>query len=219
MIRLAVFDCDGTLVDSQHVIFESVRRALLEHGREVPPLHEVRAMIGLSLVEAMGYLLPQTDEAERFALAQSYKEHFRSVRAEAGVQEPLFPLVRETLGELDRRGVLMGIATGKSRRGLDLVLSHHDLGHFFITLQTADGNPSKPHPAMLERAMAETGCTRAETLFVGDTTFDMTMGRSAGVRSLGVGWGYHPPSSLEPAGGARVLERFDQVLEEVSPCP
>lgn len=214
-----MFDCDGTLVDSQHVIFESVRRALADHGRPVPPLHEVRAMVGLSLVEAIGYLLPETDEAERVSMTESYKAHFRVVRSEVGVQEPLFPLVRETLDELERRRVLMGIATGKSRRGLDMVLAHHALAGYFTTLQTADGNPSKPHPAMLERAMAETGCAPDETLFVGDTTFDMRMAQSAGVRALGVAWGYHPPSSLAPAGANRVLERFDKVLEEVSSWP
>lgn len=216
MIRLVVFDCDGTLVDSQHVIFEAVRRALVEHGQPVPPLSQVRAMVGLSLVEAIGHLLPETDEGLRVAIAASYRTHFRQARAEVGVQEPLFPLVRETLSELGRRGLIMAVATGKSRRGLDLVLAHHRLGPFFTSLQTADGNPSKPHPAMLQRALAETGSAPKEAILVGDTTFDVTMARSAGVRALGVTWGYHPPSSLERAGAARILARFDQVLEEVN---
>ena len=218
MIRLAVFDCDGTLVDSQHVIFEAMRRTLSEAGHAPPPLDAVRRIIGLSLVEAVAALLPEQAHQDHVALAAAYRHHFRMLRSETGVREPLFPEVRDTLLALDRRDVLLAIATGKSRRGLDQVLAHHGLDGLFISLQTADDNPSKPHPAMLERAISEAGSRPEETLFVGDTTFDMIMARAAGARGVGVAHGYHAPPELLAAGAERVLDRFGE-LEALEGLP
>ena len=97
------------------------------------------------------------------------------------------------------------------------MLDHHGLRPLFVTLQTADGNPSKPHPAMLERAMAETGSRPVETVFVGDTTFDVEMALAAGVRAVGVAWGYHPPEELAAAGAERVLDSFAELTPLVLP--
>jgi phosphoglycolate phosphatase len=215
VIRLVVFDCDGTLVDSQFVIFEAMRRALQDHGQPVPPLAAVRAVVGLSLVEAVGDLVPELPREACAAVAASYKTHFRIIRAEVGVQEPLFAGVREVLAELQGQERLIGMATGKSRRGLAMVLAHHGLEPFFVTLQTADDHPSKPHPAMLERAMDETGCRPDETLLVGDTTFDVRMAQAAGVSAIGVAWGYHPVPALRAAGARQIVESFPELLDAV----
>lgn len=215
MIRLVVLDCDGTLVDSQHVIFESMRRALEDHALPVPPLEEVRRVVGLSLLEAAQRLLPHLDEPTALRLATSYMDHFQELRRRDGVPEPLFPTVAYTLSVLDRQGVLLAVATGKSRSGLDRVLAHHRLDRFFVSLQTADDHPSKPHPAMLEQAMREAGCAPEETLFVGDTTFDVEMAVSAGATPVGVAWGYHPVADLRRAGAAAVLARFADLVRLV----
>jgi phosphoglycolate phosphatase len=220
MIRLVVLDCDGTLVDSQHLIVHAMASAFQARGLEAPEAALVRAVVGLSLVEAIARLEPMATPADCLDLATGYRAAWRSLREVDGVIEPLYPGVRETLAELDRRGHLLGVATGKARRGLDMVLEHHGLGPLFVSLQTADRHPGKPHPAMLEAAMRETGSEPHETVMVGDTSFDVAMARAAGVRAIGVAWGYHPAAALTHAGAELVLESFGQLLDVVSePTP
>lgn len=98
------------------------------------------------------------------------------------------------------------MATGKSRRGLDLVLAHHDLARYFVSLQTADDHPSKPDPAMLRQAMADAGAAPGDSCMVGDTTFDIVMARNAGITGIGVAYGYHAPAELSAAGAVQVLD-------------
>lgn len=218
MIRLVVFDCDGTLVDSQHVIVAAMRAAFEAHGRAAPEAAAIREVVGLSLPVALGQLLPEgaVEACEVRALAENYSEAFQALRRAEDFDEPLFEGARAVLDELDRRGFVLGIATGKSRRGLLSVLEHHGLAGLFASLQTADRHPSKPHPGMLEAAMQETGCDAQETLLIGDTSYDMAMGVAAGVRAVGVAWGYHPAAALERAGAMTVLERFEQLLDLVA---
>ncbi len=211
MSRLVVFDCDGTLVDSQHVIVDAMRAAFRANGLDEPLGEAVRRVVGLSLEYAVAALLPEAGPATWAAVAESYRRAWRELRTMPGFREPLYPGARELLLGLDGGGYLLGVATGKGRRGLEEVLMRHGLRALFVTLQTADDNPSKPHPAMLERAMAETGSRPAETVFVGDTTFDADMAGSAGVRFVGVAWGYHPPEELARAGAGRVLESFAEL--------
>jgi phosphoglycolate phosphatase len=212
MSRLIVFDCDGTLVDSQQLIVEAARQTLLAHDLEPPEASAVRAMIGLSLELALAQLVPNVDERLLISLVATYRATWRLLRAQ-GVREPLFPRAREVLSMLERGGLLLGVATGKSRAGLLEVLDHHGLTALFVSFQTADRHPSKPHPSMLEEAMRETGSAPSETLMVGDTSFDMAMARAAGARAIGVAWGYHPPALLEAAGAELILEEFDQLLD------
>ena len=212
MSRLIVFDCDGTLVDSQQLIVEAARQTLLAHALEPVAAEAVRAVIGLSLELALARLVPDVDERTLLRLVATYRATWRLLRAQ-GVLEPLFPRAREVLGRLDRAGHLLGVATGKSRAGLLEVLDHHRLTARFVSFQTADRHPSKPHPSMLEEAMRETGSSPAETLMVGDTAFDMAMARAAGARAIGVAWGYHPPEMLEVAGAELIIENFDQLLD------
>jgi phosphoglycolate phosphatase len=212
MTRLIVFDCDGTLVDSQHLIVEAARQTLLAHGLEPLEASAVRAVIGLSLELALAQLVRDADERMLISLVATYRATWRLLRTQ-GILEPLFPRTREVLAALDRNGHLLGVATGKARPGLLQVLDHHGLTGLFVSFQTADRHPSKPHPSMLQEAMRETGSDPRETLMVGDTSFDMAMARAAGARAIGVAWGYHPPELLQASGAELILENFDQLLD------
>ena len=218
MTRLIVFDCDGTLVDSQQLIVEAARQTLLAHGLEPLAAAGIRAVIGLSLDLALAKLVPEADARTLASLVETYRISWRALRAQ-GVREPLFPRAREVLGALDGRGHLLGVATGKSRPGLIEVLDHHGLTALFVSFQTADRHPSKPHPSMLEEAMRETGSEPRATLMVGDTSFDMEMARAAGARAIGVAWGYHPTALLEAAGAETVVHGFDELLDLASGPP
>ncbi|BAI72754.1 phosphoglycolate phosphatase [Azospirillum sp. B510] len=214
-LRLALFDCDGTLVDSQFAIIDAMNRAWAEHGLGEPDPADVRRMVGLSLVEAVALLLPGRDAALHVAVAESYKHAFSSARGRGEVDEPLFPGILDTLALLEEAGVLLGVATGKSRRGLDAVLKLHGLSGRFVTLQTADAGPGKPNPHMVQRALAETGAEEATTVMIGDTTYDIQMARNARVRSVGVSWGYHAVPDLERAGADRIVHRGRDVAGAV----
>jgi phosphoglycolate phosphatase len=212
-MRLAVFDCDGTLVDSQANILRAMEDCFARHRLDPPCRHATRRIVGLSLVEAMQALLPDADQALHQRLADDYKTVFQRLRAESALlDEPLYPGVAEGLRELDARGWQLGVATGKSDRGLGLCLAHHGIAGHFVTLQTADRHPSKPHPSMLYAAMAEAGAVPESTVIIGDTVFDMAMGVSAGVRAIGVDWGYHDADELRQAGASVVADRFDDLL-------
>lgn len=198
--KLALFDCDGTMVDSQANICASMGQAFEKHGLIPPDHHRVRRIVGLSLIEAVTQLLPEGDEAIVAAVTQSYKEGFFELREAGGVHEPLYDGLLQTLEELEASGWVLGVATGKSDRGLRHVLETHGLADRFVTLQTADRHPSKPHPAMVELAMAEAGATPETTAMIGDTSFDMVMAVNAKVRPVGVDWGYHDEHELIDAG-------------------
>ncbi len=215
MTQLIVFDCDGTLVDSQAVIVACAQDAFAAVGLVAPSPERIRHIVGLSLEPAMRVLLGREDPALGRRIADAYREAFFARRAMPDHDEPLFPGVVETLDALAARGAVMGVATGKTMRGLRQILEKHALGDYFATLQTADLHPSKPHPAMLEAAMRETGATADVTWIIGDTTYDIEMGRLAGCRSIGVAYGNHPAETLRKAGAAHVVERIDALLDLV----
>ena len=211
--RLAVFDCDGTLVDSQANIIAAMADAFRRNGLPEPDPRASRRVVGLSLVEAMQAMLPDAEPALQLRLAEDYRQAFHRMRAEQRLSvEPLYPGVAAGLAELAQRGWRLGVATGKSDRGLALCLDHHGLAAHFVTLQTADRHPSKPHPAMLHAAIRDAGSSAAETVMIGDTVFDMAMGSAAGTRSIGVDWGYHEPAELNAAGASMVVTSFDELL-------
>ena len=203
--RLVVFDCDGTIVDSHHAIVSGVRRAFERAGELPPPPEAVRDRVGLSLSSFMADLAPHLDLRQAQRIVRLYREEFARAADERD-PDPLFPGIESLLRGLTEEDVLLGVATGKSRRGLRRVLEAHDLGRWFVTLQTADDAPSKPHPAMVLQAAEEAGCAPTETVMVGDTVFDMEAARSAGARALGVRWGSHPAERLRLAGADAVAE-------------
>jgi len=211
-VRLAIFDCDGTLVDSGATIHAALTLALTAHGRPVPPAREARRVIGLSLVEAMAMLVPGAERAELEAMAETYRLSFQGLRGAGQVDEPLFEGIAALIEALASDGWMLGVATGKSDRGLAHCLARHGLTDHFVTLQTADRHPSKPHPAMALAAMAEAGAAAANTVMIGDTGWDMGCARAAGIGAIGVGWGYHEADELLREGAHVVAEEPGEVL-------
>lgn len=205
MVKLAVFDCDGTLIDSQANILRAMGQTFARAGLATPPDHAIRRVVGLSLVESMQVLLPDAGQDLHTSLAQDYKHAFQRLRADHSLDpEPLYDGIADLLDGLRADGWLLGVATGKSDRGLALALGHHGLAGHFVTLQTADRHPSKPHPAMLRAALGEAGAGPGEAVIIGDTVFDIAMGANAGVRAIGVDWGYHDAAELIDAGAVAV---------------
>lgn len=205
--RLAVFDCDGTLVDGQAHVCDTMEQAFVEAGLPVPDRNEVRRSVGLSLPVAIRKLAPDLDDALNAHLVEAYKQGFFARRQEGLVHEPLYEGVHELLHGLADAGWMLAVATGKSERGLTACLEQNDLTHLFVSLQTSDRHRSKPHTDMLDAALIEAGVTAEAAVMIGDTTFDILMARDAGVRALGVAWGYHTPDELRQAGAETIAER------------
>jgi phosphoglycolate phosphatase len=204
-VKLAVFDCDGTLIDGQASICEAMEAAFAAQAMPAPDRATIRRAVGLSLPHAMRSLLPSGDEALHEALVESYKTAFRAARTEGRISQPLFDGIAETLRALAAAGWTLGVATGMSDRGLAHCLAANDIAALFVTLQTADRHPSKPHPAMLQAALFEAGAQADEAVMIGDTAYDMQMARDAGVRGIGVDWGYHQPRELLAVGATAVV--------------
>jgi phosphoglycolate phosphatase len=215
-MKLVILDCDGTLVDSQNGICAAMDHAFGALGLKAPTREATLAIVGLSLPEAFAALAPEHDDDLRAALSQHYRRAFLEMKRDPALHEPLFPGVAATVEALGRRDdVLLGIATGKARRGIDLLFEREGWADRFITVQTADNHPSKPHPAMVRAAMAETGVEPERTVMVGDTTFDVEMALAAGVGALGVAWGYHAPDELREAGAHGVSESCDKMISDI----
>lgn len=215
-MKLVIFDCDGTLVDSQNAIVASMEQAFVALGLVVPSRAQMVEAIGLSLPEAFAVLLPGTDAAARTALVARYRTDFQQAGAAPRHAAPLFPGAAATIADLARReDIVLGIATGKSRRGVARIVEQAGWHGRFFTIQTADDHPSKPHPSMILAAMAETGVGPAATVMVGDSTYDIEMARNAGVGAVGVAWGYHPPERLTLAGAHRVAATCDRLVATI----
>jgi phosphoglycolate phosphatase len=216
-VRLIVFDCDGTLVDSQHMIVEAMGAAFAANGLPVPSRQHVLRHVGLSVAEAMTAMSENADERLILNLAASYRSAFAALRQKPGFAEPMFPGARVALDKLAAdESVLLGIATGKSRRGVDHLLAREGIADMFATIQTADDAPSKPHPGMLLRAISETGAAPDSTVMIGDSSYDMLMARNAGAVPIGVAWGYQDAPELIAAGARAVAEDFTQLLSLLS---
>lgn len=209
MTRLAIFDCDGTLVDSGATIDRALRAAFAAHRLECPPPSISRKVIGLSLVDAMARLAP---EADHDALSRTYKDSFFAMRAGGHIEEPLFDGILPLLDALEAEGWLLAVATGKSDRGLRHCLESHGLHSRFVSLQTADRHPGKPHPAMALAAIAEAGVTADSSVVIGDTSFDMGMAIAAAAGAIGAAWGYHDVEELTAAGAHGIAHIPGEVL-------
>ncbi len=204
MTRLAVFDCDGTLVDGQADICDTMVHAFERATLPVPDRNDVRRIVGLSLPVAIRNLAPGISDNDAKNVVEFYKSGYFARREEGLLREPLYEGIAELLASLKADGWQLAVATGKSDRGLASVLAAHGLTDLFVSLQTADRHPSKPHPAMLEAALFEAGAQPADAVMIGDTTFDIDMARAANVRAVGVAWGYHEPHELTQAGAAAI---------------
>ena len=216
MNRLAIFDCDGTLVDNEGTILAAVEETFAIHGLTVPPPKVRRGVIGLGLFEAMARLAPDQDEDVQRQLTETYKSCFFRARQEGRVEEPLFDGVLDLIDDLERDGWVLAVATGKSDRGLKHCLDGHGIHARFVSLQTADRHPSKPHPSMVEQALADAGASPRTCFVVGDTAYDMSMARAAGAGALGAGWGYHDDAELL-AGGAQLIAEAPHAVMDLLP--
>ena len=215
-VRLAVFDCDGTLVDGQAAVCEAMESAFAFAGLASPARPLIRRIVGLSLPQAVRHLAPHASEQDQRLVVEAYKESFRTARTSGTLEEPLFDGIAELVDRLAVQGWALGVATGKSDRGLIACLTGHGLIDRFATLQTADRHPSKPHPAMLEAALFEAGASAADAVMIGDTVYDIDMARAAGVRAIGVDWGYHTPEELLESGAEVVVSSAAELGEYLS---
>ncbi|MBF0179592.1 MAG: HAD-IA family hydrolase [Magnetococcales bacterium] len=210
---LIIFDCDGTLVDSLDGIARAAQRALDELGYHRNLSHDdIAQVVGLSLDEAMAVLMPDADPEFRTRAVQGYKRHYQTMADGRELLAPLFPGVRDTLETLEAAGIVMGVATGKSLRGLQRTFQEHDLARFFSAVMTADQAPSKPHPAMVENILRATGFSASQTLMVGDTLYDIEMGRNAGTYTAAVTYGCHSRARLAEARPDHWLETMPELL-------
>lgn len=211
-LKLAIFDCDGTLVDGQHMIITAMKHASDRCKIPYPGDEPVRRIVGLSLLEAISKVYPEHTDNDHQLLRTEFIDHFQYLRTQDDHEEPLFDGIKETIEALNDMGVLLGVATGKSTRGLRNTLMNHDLTDYFITLNTADDGPGKPHPSMINVALADAGVERENALMIGDTTFDMVMAKNAGVRSVGVTWGYHPEHELKSSGADHIIDHISELI-------
>ena len=214
--RLIIFDVDGTLVDSQHDIVAAMDHAFAAQGLTPPSRAATLAIVGLSVPEAIRSLAPHLDIHRQEVIARTFRAGSPAQRLAGGKQDLLYPGALGAVTALAaREHIVLGVATGKSRRGVERLFDNYRWHDHFATMQTADTNPSKPDPGMILAAMAETGTKPAETIMIGDTSFDMAMARAAGATAIGVAWGYHPVAELEIAGAHTIAADFAALLAAI----
>jgi phosphoglycolate phosphatase len=191
--RFVVFDWDGTLADSTAIIVGALQQACRDIGVPVPGDVDARYVIGLGLADALRHVAPGLTRERHPDFVARYRHHY--VARDPSI--PLFAGVREMLVELGAAGFVLGVATGKSRAGLDHALAQQGIGQCFAATRCADEGFPKPHPDMLLRLMDEVGVHPGVTLMIGDTTHDLELARNAGVAALAVTYGAHEPDGLE----------------------
>lgn len=213
MMKLVLFDMDGTLVDSAALLLAAQEEACHLHGHVHPGRQAGLDIVGLTLDIGLGRLIGSGQPEPE--MAETYKRLFNTMRSHTGnpaFGEPLYEGVAEGLARLGARDdLILGIATGKSRRGYDYLAERHGWAHVFKTVQTSDIAYSKPHPGMILQAMHETGIGPENTFMIGDSNHDMEMSVAAGVTGVGVAWGFQPVDVLRRSGAKYIVERFDQI--------
>ncbi|MBT4738964.1 MAG: HAD-IA family hydrolase [Rhodospirillaceae bacterium] len=215
-LSLVILDLDGTLVDSRQLIIHIMNVAADEAGIPHPTDEATGRIIGLSLERAIEELFPDESSRSRAGVLDAYRVEALRMRADPADPESLFIGAHEAVRALRDAGYLLGIATGKARRGVEHFCTRYNMGGWFDTVQTPDTNPSKPHPGMIESAMAETGIPASRTVMVGDTVFDLEMARNAGVFGVGVSWGNHPVCELERAGSHHIVEAIEDLPQVIA---
>lgn len=212
MRTLLLFDIDGTLVNSEGIILTAQSRAFAALGLPAPSRERGLSIVGLSLTEAFEVLAGKDGPIE--ALTEAYRQAFFGLRQEGGELESLFVGAGELVASLHQGGRhVLGIATGKSQRGVQAIIETYRWQGIFQTVQTSDDAPSKPHPGMIQNACRQTGIAPAQTLMIGDSSFDMRMAKAAGAQAIAVSWGFQPVEALRDAGADHVVESFAELAE------
>lgn len=211
-LKLAIWDMDGTIVDSREIIQHAMERAFEAVGLPGPAYEDTRKLVGLSLDVVCRTLAPADCEPERLTrLTEAYKLAFLTRREKDGYVEPLYDGAVATLERLANEGWLLGVATGKARRGVEALFGMHDLKRYFDTVWCADDGPGKPNPFMCLEAMKAVGAEAGRSLIIGDAVHDVAMGRAAGIHAIGVSWGFGTTGDLHEAGAHEVHHDFDSL--------
>jgi phosphoglycolate phosphatase len=182
---LIVWDWDGTLADSTGMITTAIVKAAEQVGLSPLTAEAASSIIGLGLRESVEALYPGISDEQAKALATQYNVNYFASESEI----PLFAGAADTIKTLNRRGFKLAVATGKSRRGLNLALEHTQLRNYFHATRTVDECFSKPHPQMLDELMDNLVVLPERTLMIGDTNYDLQMAKNAGVDAIGVTYG------------------------------
>lgn len=211
---MVVFDCDGTLVDSQHAIIAATAFALEQEGLVMPPREKVLGAVGLPIEVALKRHAPSADADMLARILDNYRAKSVRLAGQDDRGQIMFPGMEQIVRWLGAEdNVVMGIVTMKSRRGLNRVVDAYDIRSCFQSLKSADDGPGKPAPDLLLDAMSELGVKHEQTVMVGDTSFDIMMARAAGCYAIGVGWGYQSVEELEEAGAHEIVMTPDELRE------
>ena len=217
MKPLAIFDVDGTLVDSRKIISLSMDAAFEKEGLAAPGYDVTRTIVGLSLEVAIDRIAPREVDADGIArITQHYKDAFIEFRKHPETQAPLYDGVSALLDNLRAEGWEIGIATGKSRKGLDAVIKRMKWASLIDAHYCADDGPGKPHPFMVDANLKALSRRPEEAVVIGDTSFDMLMAQAASVATIGVDWGFHTREELEQVPADVVVSTMDALADKLS---
>lgn len=208
MIKLVVFDWDGTLMDSEARIVTAMRRAFAAQGAATPAAAAVREIIGLDLGVAVSRLGPLLPGAQVAAIVQAYRLLYAQLHA---IPSPLFDGAQATLAQLAEAGYLLAIATGKSRGGLDRALKESGVGDYFATTRCGEEAAPKPDPAMLRDILWDLDTSPQRTLMVGDTEFDLLMAAAARTHAAAATYGAHARERLVGLKPAIVIDALEEL--------
>lgn len=204
-----VFDWDGTICDTISSIIKAYQYAAEQMGFEVPSNYLVRSTIGMSTQRCLSICCPECP-AHKY---EEYFKHYTSYYIPHEAQNSLVPGIEELLRDMQKLNLRMGIATGKSRRGMNRVLTKFNLTGLFESVQTSDVNFSKPNPQMLENISEESGVECSKMLMIGDSSLDLLMADNAGAAGLGVSYGATPLEELEKAPHLKLCSSVDEIRE------
>lgn len=208
MYKLLIFDWDGTIIDSAARIVSSMQQASRDLGYGELTDTAVRHIIGLGLPEALLELIPTIDEAGILAMRERYGYYYLGAD---NTPTELFDDVEVSLARLKAAGYRLGVATGKSRRGLEKVFDETGLRDLFEVSRCADETTSKPDPHMLHEILQETGVRADEALMIGDTSFDLEMAQRAEIDRVAMTYGAHPLDRLTPWSPVLMADQFIQL--------